>query len=114
MESFRQFMDKATGFNTLESVDRPNKGKIILMDDIPDLTTYEVKRQFFSIIQNCLNSSKKFLIVMIASDSYTTAENSNYSKLQNYARVIAPDLLKIDPRVEFIEYVRNASLMIAY
>ncbi|KAI7892842.1 Rad17 cell cycle checkpoint protein-domain-containing protein [Mucor mucedo] len=101
MESFRRFMDKAISFNTLESVDRPNNGKIILMDDIPDLTTFKVKQEFYSIIQTCLDSSKKFLMVIIASDSYA---NSDDTHMQNQARIIAPDSLKIDPRVEFIEF----------
>lgn len=101
MDTFRLFLDQATAFNTLESVDQPKQGKVILMDDIPDLTTMAVQQQFYSVIQSCLGSSKRFLIVMIASTSYSNSEN----KIQNYARTIAPDSWKIDPRVEFIEYV---------
>lgn len=100
MEAFRQFMDKSIYYNTLDSLDRPNKGKIILLDDIPDLTTFQVKQEFYSILRSCLDSSANFLIVLIASDSFETSEN-NF--IQNQARTIAPDSFKIDPRVEFIE-----------
>ncbi|KAI8051789.1 Rad17 cell cycle checkpoint protein-domain-containing protein [Thamnidium elegans] len=103
MGSFRQFMDKAIGFNTLDN-NNTNSKKVILMDDIPDLLVESVKKEYFNILQSCLNSSKKFLIIMIASDAYTVNDDYAVSRKVNHARVVAPDSLKIDPRVEFIEF----------
>lgn len=102
MESFRIFMDKAIGFNTMGSTNTSSK-KVILLDDIPDLLVDSVKKEYIDILQSCLNSSKKFLIIIVASDAHTMNDDYAVSRKVNLARIIAPDSLKIDPRVEFIE-----------
>lgn len=104
MEAFRQFMEKAIGFQTLDLEEQvQTKRKVILMDDVPDLLHENGKRDYASILQNCLNSSKRFLIVLIASDAISSRESIGVSRMENHARVVAPDVLKNDPRVEYIE-----------
>lgn len=95
MEVFKKFMQESTNLNTLDSIDKPNNGKVILLDDLPDLTTDEVKMEFFSILKSCLNVSQKFLVVIIATDSYISQEGNIYLNFK--------EELNFDRRVDYVE-----------
>lgn len=104
IQVFKKFMLEATYLNTLDSLERPNKGKVILLDDLPDLTTDTVKTEFYSILQQCLSVQHKFLIVIIATDAYIETNNSDGGRKDGLARVLATDnFLKHDFRVNSIE-----------
>ncbi|CAO3621358.1 unnamed protein product [Mucor hiemalis] len=105
IQVFKKFMLEATYLNTLDSLERPNKGKVILLDDLPDLTTDTVKTEFYSILQQCLSVQHKFLIVIIATDAYIETNNSDGGRKDGLARVLATDnFLKHDFRVNSIEF----------
>lgn len=95
MEVFKKFMQESTELNTLDSLDKPNRGKVILLDDLPDLTTHSIKTEFYSILKHCLDIQQKFIIVIISTDSYIQQEDNNYLNFK--------EELSFDRRVEYIE-----------
>lgn len=106
MERFRQFLHQSIHQSTFD--EQYNK-KIILVDDMPDLTTNSVKSQFHSILQTCLNSPVPFLIVFIVSDVWLSTESvqKSYDTRLVSIRDLIPPGLSIDQRLQTIEYDMN-------
>lgn len=78
---------------------------MILLDDLPDLTTDDVKQTFYQILKDCLEITRPFLIVMVVSDSVTNLDSSkNYEKRTNYLNdVLPPDLREGDTRIKEVK-----------
>ncbi|CEI96133.1 hypothetical protein RMCBS344292_10300 [Rhizopus microsporus] len=104
MERFRQFLHQSIHQSTFD--EQYNK-KIILVDDMPDLTTNSVKNQFHSILQTCLNSPVPFLIVFIVSDVWLSTESiqKSYDTRLVSIRDLIPPELSIDQRLQTIEFL---------
>ncbi|CEG82481.1 hypothetical protein RMATCC62417_16548 [Rhizopus microsporus] len=104
MERFRQFLHQSIHQSTFD--EQYNK-KIILVDDMPDLTTNSVKSQFHSILQTCLNSPVPFLIVFIVSDVWLSTESvqKSYDTRLVSIRDLIPPGLSIDQRLQTIEFL---------
>ncbi|CAO3699768.1 unnamed protein product [Rhizopus microsporus] len=104
MERFRQFLHQSIHQFTFD--EQYNK-KIILVDDMPNLTTNSVKNQFHSILQTCLNSPVPFLIVFIVSDVWLSTESiqKSYDTRLVSIRDLIPPELSIDQRLQTIEFL---------
>lgn len=99
MSLFSQFLF----FSILKS--DSSKPKLIFIDDIPDLTTLEVKQQFHSILRSCLNMPASFLLVFVVSNAYMDSvyQRGNHDgKLSNMIDILPKDL-EYDQRVRHIK-----------
>jgi hypothetical protein len=103
MTRFEQFLNQSIRTSALN--DDTCSKKVILVDDIPDLTTDSVKAQFHSILHACAEISLPFLIVFITSDSWTisTTHQKNYDTRLTSIRDLIPSELSDDRRIHTIE-----------
>jgi cell cycle checkpoint protein len=102
IDEFREFINKCIYFR---SFGQKNTGRVILLDDMPDLTTEDVKQTFHQILLNCLEIVRPFLIVMVVSDSVTDLDtNKSYEKKTNYVNDVLPqDLKESDTRIKEVK-----------
>jgi hypothetical protein len=82
-----------------------SKPKLIFVDDIPDLTTLEVKNQFHTSLRSCLNMPAAFLLVFVVSNAYmeSTYQRGSYDGKLNNMIDIMPRDLEDDQRVRHIK-----------
>ncbi|KAI8982112.1 Rad17 cell cycle checkpoint protein-domain-containing protein [Mycotypha africana] len=98
MTKFEEFMHFAIRFEMLKDpqhTPETNEKKVILLDDIPDLTTDNVKHHFQHILQTALYSDAQFLVIM-------TINDTNDAKINN-ANDIIPKCFHTHPHVKFIK-----------
>ena len=88
------------------SILRGSRRQIIFVDDIPDITTEDIKRQLHSTLKNFVNSPAKFLLIMVATDAWmenSSASYKNYDSRLNRSIDIIPTELNNDLRVKQIK-----------
>ncbi|KAG0745053.1 hypothetical protein G6F57_009109 [Rhizopus arrhizus] len=109
MTRFEQFLNQSIRTSALN--DDTCSKKVILVDDIPDLTTDSVKAQFHSILHACAEISLPFLIVFITSDSWTisTTHQKNYDTRLTSIRDLIPSELSDDRRIHTIDEMIGVS-----
>ncbi|KAI9009987.1 Rad17 cell cycle checkpoint protein-domain-containing protein [Phycomyces nitens] len=85
MDHFEEFMRRAIQVN---SFDRPAldgarvhknpkmPGKVILLDDIPDLTTPTIKERFHRILRACTTNTNPVLVVIVVSEAWMETDLS--------------------------------------
>ncbi|KAI9304902.1 Rad17 cell cycle checkpoint protein-domain-containing protein [Cunninghamella echinulata] len=79
MTKFSHFLKRSIETISLNTHDRQqHRPKIILLDDLPDLTTTTIKHEFQSILKSYIASNYRFLLIIVLSD--TQISNSNRSK----------------------------------
>ncbi|KAI8337559.1 Rad17 cell cycle checkpoint protein-domain-containing protein [Chlamydoabsidia padenii] len=66
IDKFSQFLHQAVHTTTTLNRQKP---KIILLDDIPDLTTPIIRQKFQSLIQSYVQSKRTFLLVIVHSEA---------------------------------------------
>jgi hypothetical protein len=97
MSLFNQFLF----FSILK--DDSSRRKLIFVDDIPDLTTFEVKQQFHNVLRSCLNMPAAFLLVFVVSDAFMESQRGSYDGKVNNMIDIMPRDLEDDQRVRHIK-----------
>lgn len=68
IDKFAQFLHRAIHSSNLSTTQQP-KPRIILLDDLPDLTTPFVKQKFQSLLESYIQSNHAFLIVIVHSNA---------------------------------------------
>ncbi|KAI9469929.1 MAG: Rad17 cell cycle checkpoint protein-domain-containing protein [Benjaminiella poitrasii] len=107
MTLFKQFLSSSIRREIMQKERAINVKKVILIDDIPDLTTDEVKRQFHTILKSCVESSIPCLIILIVSDAWmesTRYNPRNYDTKINNINDIIPKELENDKRIKQIKF----------
>ncbi|KAI8069422.1 Rad17 cell cycle checkpoint protein-domain-containing protein [Gongronella butleri] len=80
MTRFDRFMDRATRPFSLES----RQPKIILFDDLPDLTTPSLLQQFVAILKSYVESKRDFLMIMVISESSMQQDDGRRWRQRQY------------------------------
>ncbi|KAI8353224.1 Rad17 cell cycle checkpoint protein-domain-containing protein [Blakeslea trispora] len=96
---FEQFIYGAKERNT---INRPDDKKIILVDDLPDMTTPQVKRDFQAILTRSLNHPMPSLVVIVISHAWMSSERKSYDTKLNNLMDIIPQGLEEDRRVKHV------------
>lgn len=100
MVKFSHFLKRSIESISLNSSDsQQHKPKIILLDDLPDLTTSNIKYEFQSILKSYIESSYKFLLVIIISDAQMSTSSNRFrgysqaeTQLINVSDVLSQDI----------------------
>jgi hypothetical protein len=101
MDRFGSFMQ---GNILGQSLDCKHRKRMILLDDVPDLTSSVVKDRFYEIMDRCVRGPQPFLMVIVMSDATSNSVSSTYNSVETritQAHDILPDSLIESP------YVRN-------
>ncbi|KAK4522068.1 uncharacterized protein ATC70_004607 [Mucor velutinosus] len=76
-----------------------------LFNDMPDITTEEIKQQLHSILKHIVYSPAKFLLIMVATDAWMESLSyKNYDNKLNRSIDIIPTELNTDLRVKHIKF----------
>lgn len=105
MTLFTQFLDNAIRLNTLDKPQGKTK-KIVFVDDIPDITTDNIKQRFHNCLRSCLESTVPFLLVLVVSDASmerSSTCSSNFGERLNRLTDIIPKEFEEDRRVRHIK-----------
>ncbi|CAO0797710.1 unnamed protein product [Mucor circinelloides] len=84
-----------------------SRRQIIFVDDMPDITTEEVKRHLHSILKHIVYSPAKFLLIMVVTDAWMESSSvsyKNYDSKLNRSIDIIPAELNTDSRVRQIKF----------
>ncbi|OBZ88643.1 Cell cycle checkpoint protein RAD17 [Choanephora cucurbitarum] len=102
MRQFEQFINLSIRRHTLSN---EFNRKVIFIDDLPDITTPQVRRDFHTILRNCLHIPIPFLMVFVISHAWmTTTQNRHaYETKLNNTMDIIPQELEQDRRVTHIK-----------
>lgn len=110
MSKFEQFLRRATHLDTLENPEEESNkqaGRIILLDDIPDLLEETSKVQFHAALQSVSNIRTACLLVVVVSEAWTAVEGSRSSKSTEAQlaglRDIVPQSILESPACKVIE-----------
>ncbi|CAO3644263.1 unnamed protein product [Cunninghamella blakesleeana] len=76
MTKFKEFIKRSVESPSLNS---SNKPKLILLDDLPDLTTPDIKYEFQSILKSYIESKYRFLLVIVISDAQMSTSSNRYT-----------------------------------
>ena len=108
MSKFENFLHRASQYQALtdpNSSDYDGQRRIILLDDIPDLTSDTVKSRFHELIEAYMNASELYLMVIIVSEAWMQTDKwrgQNETRLTNIRDVLPPALID-NPRCTLIE-----------
>ncbi|KAI9274727.1 Rad17 cell cycle checkpoint protein-domain-containing protein [Phascolomyces articulosus] len=116
MKKFENFLQRATQLQPLydpDTVDmnqytgQQRQRRIILLDDIPDLTSDAVKSRFHELIEACINDTPPFLLVIIVSEAWMQNDSTKWkqyseTRLTNVRDVLSPSLVD-NPKCTVIE-----------
>ncbi|KAL9548638.1 hypothetical protein MBANPS3_005593 [Mucor bainieri] len=87
------------------SILRGPRRQIILVDDMPDITTEQIKRQLHSILKHIVCSPANFLLIMVATDAWMESLSyKDYDSKLNRSIDIIPTELNADLRVKHIKF----------
>ncbi|KAF1803566.1 Rad17 cell cycle checkpoint protein-domain-containing protein [Mucor lusitanicus] len=87
------------------SILRGSQRQIIFVDDMPDITTDDIKRQLHSILKHIVYSPAKFLLIMVATDAWMESLSyRDYDSKLNRSIDIIPAELNTDLRVKHIKF----------
>ncbi|KAL0077283.1 Rad17 cell cycle checkpoint protein-domain-containing protein [Phycomyces blakesleeanus] len=90
IDDFEDFMRRAIQLDTLNGSMAPKNTKmprkVILLDDIPDLTTAAIKDRFHRILRACLVNNNPVLVVIVVSEAWMETDLS--WKIQSGDRLI--------------------------
>ncbi|KAI7902025.1 Rad17 cell cycle checkpoint protein-domain-containing protein [Cokeromyces recurvatus] len=105
MTLFRQFLTSSIRRSIMQK-EKQDMKKVIFIDDIPDLTTDEVKRTFHASLKSSVESSIPCLIILVVSDVWmeSTFSRRNYDDKLNNTIDIIPRDLEDDKRVKQIRF----------
>lgn len=70
IDKFENFLTNAMSLSALGSSNESGRPRIILLDDIPDLTTNYIKSRFHQLLTNCISVKGPFLLVIVISDAW--------------------------------------------
>lgn len=86
------------------SILRGSQRQIIFVDDMPDITTEDIKRQLHSMLKHIVYSPAKFLLIMVATDAWMESLSfKDYDSKLNRSIDIIPAELNTDLRVRHIK-----------
>ncbi|RCI04967.1 Cell cycle checkpoint protein rad17, partial [Rhizopus stolonifer] len=104
MNQFQHFLNLSIRRDTMQQYQKKSKMKVIFVDDIPDITTPQVKRDFHSILSNCLNTPIRFLLVLVISGAWMESSHKRtYDTKLNNLIDITPQEFEYDKRVKHIK-----------
>ncbi|KAG2220189.1 hypothetical protein INT45_005362 [Circinella minor] len=101
MSKFENFLHRASQYQPLSDPKLLNydaQKRIILLDDIPDLTSDNVKTRFHELIEAYMHTSELYLMVIIVSEAWMQTDNNkwrgyNETRLSNIRDVLPPGLI---------------------
>lgn len=103
MTLFTQFLNSSIRRDTMQN---HTKKKLVFVDDIPDITTEDVKQRFHACLKSCLESSISFLLVLVISNAWmerSSRFNTSFGEKLNRVTDIIPKSLEDDKRVRHIK-----------
>lgn len=103
INQFERFLQDAMKFQPLGTSSR---SRIILLDEVPDLTSDHIKSRFHELLINCISSKSPFLLVIVVSDAWTDpGARRRTDTVSLNMRDIVPAALVNDERCRTIEQV---------